>query len=416
MVSMETKNSTINKMRPEDARFHDWYRFVLSFPPHLPRQYINEFVKSKDAVVLDPFCGTGTTLIEAKLYGLASIGVEANPIAKMASEVKTDWSPNPADLQKSATKVLSVAQKIDNESTEPLSLSEEKATLLISGSIEQVPLHRLLAIKEAIAIVSPDESAHLLLALAKTAVESSNLKFSPEVGARGHRHDVAVYDLWLANVLAMANDLASLDEQEHPKTRVVLADSRSIDSVLGSKTVDMVFTSPPYPNEKDYTRATRLESVLLDLIESREGLRTVKDGLLRSNTRNVYVKDDDDIWVKDNEIVSLVTEEIERVREQRNKTSGFERLYAKTAKLYFGGMARHLSSLRGCLSDGAVLCYVVGDQASYLQVMIRTGQILSGIAEKLGYEVVRIDQFRTRLATATGQQLAEEVLVLRWNG
>jgi 2-polyprenyl-3-methyl-5-hydroxy-6-metoxy-1,4-benzoquinol methylase len=48
--------------------------------------------------------------------------------------------------------------------------------------------------------------------------------------------------------------------------------------------------------------------------------------------------------------------------------------------------------------------------------MIRTGQLLAGIAESLGYEVVGLDLFRTRLATATKKQLREEVVVLRWPG
>jgi hypothetical protein len=48
--------------------------------------------------------------------------------------------------------------------------------------------------------------------------------------------------------------------------------------------------------------------------------------------------------------------------------------------------------------------------------MIRTGQLIADIAQALGYEVVRIDLFRTRLATATREQLREEVVVLRWRG
>ena len=96
------------------------------------------------------------------------------------------------------------------------------------------------------------------------------------------------------------------------------------------------------------------------------------------------------------------------------KDSGFERLYPRVTKLYFGGMARHLADLRAVLRPGAHLAYVVGDQASYLRVMIRTGQLLADVAEALGYEVVRIELFRTRLATATREQLREEVVVLRW--
>jgi len=48
--------------------------------------------------------------------------------------------------------------------------------------------------------------------------------------------------------------------------------------------------------------------------------------------------------------------------------------------------------------------------------MIRTGQLLAGIAESLGYELAGIDLFRTRLATATREQLREEVVVLQWCG
>jgi hypothetical protein len=48
--------------------------------------------------------------------------------------------------------------------------------------------------------------------------------------------------------------------------------------------------------------------------------------------------------------------------------------------------------------------------------MIRTGQLLADLAKSAGYEVVGIDLFRTRLATATKEQLREEVVVLRWPG
>jgi hypothetical protein len=79
-------------------------------------------------------------------------------------------------------------------------------------------------------------------------------------------------------------------------------------------------------------------------------------------------------------------------------------------------MARHLAHLRAVLRPGARLAYVVGDQASYLRVMIRTGRLLADIAQSLGYEVESIDLFRTRVATATRVQLREEVVVLRWPG
>lgn len=138
--------------------------------------------------------------------------------------------------------------------------------------------------------------------------------------------------------------------------------------------------------------------------------------MVRSNTRSVYKEDDDDQWIAGNERIQEIADKIENRRIELGKTSGFERLYARVTKLYFGGMFRHLRDMRMVLKPGARLAYVVGDQASYLQVMIRTGEILGDIARSLGYEVTGIDLFRTRLATATREQLREEVLVLRWPG
>src|SRR2546426_12714566 len=87
-----------NRLRAEDRAAHDWYRFVLSFPPHLVRDYIERFHLDGDHTILDPFCGTGTTLVECKKLGIPSVGIEANPMAHFASEAKVDWSPDPQGL------------------------------------------------------------------------------------------------------------------------------------------------------------------------------------------------------------------------------------------------------------------------------------------------------------------------------
>ena len=81
-----------NKLYEKDTAIHDWYRFVLSFPPHLVRQYIKEFSLTGDSLVFDPFCGTGTTLVEAKKLGIKSLGFKANPVMHMCASTKVDWN------------------------------------------------------------------------------------------------------------------------------------------------------------------------------------------------------------------------------------------------------------------------------------------------------------------------------------
>lgn len=429
------RSSDSNKLAVEDRPVHDWYRFVLSYPPHLVREYLERFGIEKGNTVLDPFCGTGTTLVECKKNQIACVGLEAHPMSHFASQTKTNWLASSCELRATATRIAEKAACTLESSgiyDEPQgwllrepgarqmlrSLPGEAFKMLLTDSISPLPLHKVLVLRDCINDQSTGETKGLLLlALAKALVTSiGNLHFGPEVGAGPKKEDTPVISSWLRAAHSMADDLESLAGQKAGDACVHHADARSIPNFQAGS-IDAVITSPPYPNEKDYTRTTRLESVILGFITSKQQLQDLKRGkLLRSNTRNVYKGDDDDSWVSRHTEVQRLANEIEARRLELGKTSGFERLYARVTRLYFGGMARHFSQLRPSLRPGARLAYVVGDQASYLRVMIRTGQILGELAEELGYKVESIDLFRTRLATATREQLREEVVVLRWPG
>lgn len=436
----QKRKAVLNRLLPEDRPAHDWFRFVLSFPPHLVRECLKRFGIGRNERVLDPFCGTGTTLVECKKLGIPSLGLEANPMAALASQVKTDWTPQPRGLRRAAEGIAEAAESTLAEEGLPsevsplfssstsairvkaakplLALPPERASLILKNSISPVPLHRTLRLLECLeARAAKRMQGHLKLALANAIVFAvSNLHFGPEVGIGKIKRDAPVVGEWLDRAVAMASDLELLQGAASVESRVLCVDARSAGALLEPESIDAVITSPPYPNEKDYTRTTRLESVILGLIRNKEELRMLKKGLVRSNTRSVYRQDDDDRFVADHPEIQRIAAAIESRRIELGKTSGFERLYHRVAKLYFGGMHRHLAGLRRALRPGANLAYVVGDQASYLRVMIRTGQLTAELAADLGYEVVGIHLFRTRLATATREQLREEVVLLRWPG
>lgn len=429
-------NGEINKLLDQDRPAHNWYRFVLSFPPHLVREYVGRFELHSHHRVLDPFCGTGTTIVECKKLGIPGVGIEANPLAHFAGQVKVDWSPDPDSLIQHSEHVAAAALaqlEADGIVDDPLfslicsdemthkdlrTLDPELMQLLLTNSISPLPLHKVLVLLDCLRQHADERfERHQRLALAKALPFAiSNLHFGPEVGVGPAKLDVAVIATWLDGIYGMAKHLRQLQTLDHTEAVVHYADARRIVDVLAPDSVDAVITSPPYPNEKDYTRTTRLESVLLGFIQSKSELRALKQNLMRSNTRNVYKTDDDDQWIATYPQIQQLADEIEARRIELQKTSGFERLYARVTKLYFGGMARHLADLRTVLRPGAQLAYVVGDQASYFRIMIRTGILLADIAQNLGYELVGIDLFRTRIATATRAQLREEVVILRWPG
>ncbi len=225
------------------------------------------------------------------------------------------------------------------------SLPAQSAKLLLKDSISALPLHKVLVLKEAMEGEHDTSfAAHERLALARILpTEVGNLRFGPEVGVGSIKHDAAVVSSWLARMRSICDDLRQLQPLDETPADAKNGDARMIGQSVEPNSVDAVITSPPYPNEKDYSRTVRLESVLLGYLTSRADLQAMKRGLVRSNTRGVYRDDEDDAWVS-------------------------------------------------------------------------TGHLLAEIAERAGYEVESIDLFRTRQATATRDQLREEVLVLRWPG
>ncbi|NJL55034.1 DNA methyltransferase [bacterium] len=436
-MQQQQRNSSKNKLHPEDRSAHDWYRFVLSFPPHLVRDYLAKFDITASHRVLDPFCGTGTTIVECKKQNIPSVGVEANKLAQFAGATKIDWMIDPDILLHISHQVArDVLQELERQGVDdnPLfqdwcqqrnlssvdlrTLDPDITKLLVKNSISPLPLHKVLVLRDYLSRHEGEPYySHQMLALAKALIASiSNLYFAPEVGVGALKDDASVVSSWLSQVSHMATDIRQLRLMRDIPATIYHADARNQLYFIEPQSIDAVITSPPYPNEKDYTRITRLESVLLGFIKSKADLQLLKRNLICSNTRSVYKDDDDDKWVMQYPEILRIAEEIETRRTELGKTSGFERLYSRVTKLYFGGMVRHLANLRTILRDGAQLAYVVGEQASYLRVMIQTGQLLADIAESLGYEVMGIDLFRTRLATSTKAQLREEVVCLRWAG
>ena len=215
-----------NKLRIEDRAGHDWYRFVLSFPPHLVRDYIDKFGLQNGNTVLDPFCGTGTTLVECKKLNIDSIGIESNPMANFASQVKVHWTVNPDALLDHAKQIAKVAIErlaldgIEDQylplfspgkkpSTILRTLSEDSNKLILKDSISPLPLHKAIVLLDTIYELGDNRfTNHERLAFAKMIVfGASNLHFGPEVGVGRIKKDAPVITIWSDNMRVIAEDL-----------------------------------------------------------------------------------------------------------------------------------------------------------------------------------------------------------------
>jgi len=426
--------------RLDNNGIHDWYRFVLAFSDQLVTSIVSKFNLESGMTVLDPFVGTGTTLVECQKLGIHGIGLDANPLTAFASRVKTNWDIDLAQFRRKRRTLLrrlrgELAAVATADSSLQLSFTDleidemsgiyeargrtthpEVMALIPKGAINPQLLDKVLIVRDAIFAESEAAIRDLfLLALAAITVEEvSNLSFGPEVYVSKQRKHADVYNLFSERLQKMEADLEVVQALPHRgRSHVFYADARSLSQYV-TEPVDGVITSPPYPNEKDYTRITRLEMVLLGFIRDKKDLRALKQGLLRSNTRNVFVKDDDAQYVHDIPPILEVAAEVERRRLAKGANSGFEKLYPRVVLEYFGGMYRVLAELEKVMRRGAKAAIVVGDQMSYFRVPIQTAELLAEVVRQksLKFRILGIDEWRTRKATATRMDIRETILFL----
>ena len=441
----QPRNGAINALLKEDLPVHGWYRFVLSFPPHLVRRYISSFDLGSEDLLLDPFCGTGTTLVEAKKNGISSVGCDAHPLAALVSRVKTNWTVDVEILRKTLKRILRGAEELavkrglyslsfdalllqedTNVSNSEFRLTDDEQKLLPTGFLSQRPLQRLLILRDEIERLTwdgpPEIQDFFLVALAHVIANGAgNFAFGPEIYRTKPKPDYDVLGHFARHADRMIIELATMQQAglTAVPSQVFADDARQLSQI--PREFSAVITSPPYPNEKDYTRTTRVESILLRLVSDRASLREVKESLLRSNTRNIFVDDRDGENVEEFVSIQRVCNEIEKRRIELGKDSGFERLYHKVVSHYFGGMRRHLRALRPKLRSNARLAYVVGDQLSFLMVPVATAKLLAEVAQAEGYKMIGCELWRERVGTKVRNSLSnektvrvrEEILLLR---
>jgi len=412
--------SRIQKL--ENGAVHRWYRFVLAYPDHYVRGQARDFGLHKDAVLLDPFVGCGTTCVEAKFLGIPAIGVDAHPFFVFASHVKTTWDLDKEEVQAQRRAVLEEL-KDTFVARSSLELGPKEAKSVVAGVdypglvtaeyVSPLPLAKCLALRKRIEMVQPRETRDLLrLALATTFVTSANVDFGPEIGLTKPKTDAAVFETFRRRSAEMLEDLQKLDPTLAPPTTVLQGDSRELDKIE-SKSITAIITSPPYPVDKDYTRQVRLESAFLDFVASLEESRAVKEQMVRASTRQIYASDSETERVLDvPEVVDIMDEIVRRARADGD-TSGFVKQYPRLVGEYFGGMSLHLEAAYRVLKRGGKAAYVVGDSQSFKRVRIETAKILGKLSKRAGFHVTDIQLWRDRRSTAHAEPLPENVLILR---
>jgi hypothetical protein len=420
-MASEMKAPKTTDEAASNGSIHRWYNIVLGYSNKLVTELLDELSLGSGEKVVDPFCGAATTLVECLKREIGCLGIDANPSSCFAARVKTNWRLHPTRLGELLSQVRAEYQgKISSESDEyhhdPTFTYMKSAGMIERGWISPAPLRKALTIKRAIGELktSGDYKNALMLALVSEVVSAaSNVRFGPELYCIEAKADPDVMAGFSRRVTQMQEDLDQVASPKDVTSEIFQGDSRNYFDLLqaarGSK-FSAVICSPPYPAEHDYTRNARLELAFLEQVSDRDTLRAIKRSMIRSHTKGIYKGDRDASFVRENSQIKAIVKEVEQKIE--GKTYGFARLYPRVVQEYFGGMKRHLKHIRHFLCSGARCAYILGDQSSYLRVHIPTAEILSGIAQEVGFKRVEIRHWRTRWSTTTSKTLDENILLM----
>jgi hypothetical protein len=403
-----------------NGEVHHWYRLVLGYSDRTVAFALDRLGVRAGDNVLDPFCGTGTTLVECMKRNISCVGIDANPSSCFAARVKTDWTLRPATLTAHLAELKTISQKhlrrLSSVHEDPTYRYIQDSGMLARGWISPIPLAKAVALKLAIRQIATGRRHRdaLMLALIAEVVEgASNVKFGPELYCGPAKRDWDVFGMFASRVRAMGSDL-KIAPATAAEAKVFQGDSRDLHTALrgyGRKKFGTVISSPPYPAEHDYTRNARLELAFLEEAHDRDSLQAIKREMIRCHTKGIYVNDSDDAHVSGFAAINSLANRIQR--RTVGKTHKFAPLYPAVIRQYFGGMKRHLISLWPFLRPGALCAYVLGDQAGYLQVHIPTAELVAEVATAVGYKVVDIVCWREGRSLAASKPMHERILILR---
>jgi DNA modification methylase len=413
--------------------FHNWYNFVLGYSPQFPEYLIKKYNISSSHLVVDPFMGTGTTLVTCKQNGIPSSGLDANDYFIDVARTKLNWNLDIKELEKYQNTILNAflayTSDIDFENNLESSqlrfdnsvktksykdlIQGARTKLLDPRYISDKPLVKLIILKDIIQELVPEACIHFFnLSLSSIIVSVSNIRYGPGFGVAKAKDDVDVLKYFKQKSDRMINDLKSIKKPNNTYSEVFHGDARQLDKTFKPDSIDFMITSPPYPGDHEYTKHTKLELIFMGYATTNDEFRTIKKRMVRGSTTNIYKDDKEREQIKDIVSIQKVTDLIDERLKADNATSGFEKLYTKLVWEYFGGMYNTFLTALTVLKNDGKFSLLVSDSHAFKMTHIKTAEILGEVALKAGFRSIDIELWQNKISTSHKYNLHESILTV----
>ena len=395
-----------NKKEP----IHRWYPFVEGYSKEFIKSIIDE-VNKKDLVCLEPFSGSGTTSLELQHNNIPCYSFEINPLMYIIAKVKleNDYDLNKVELWHDFIQTNRAVINAD--------LKTVFSTLYEGDNKEKWNYDKAVGLavqklKTSISLVEEEKYKNLFFViLSSILLDVSNLYRNGK--CLSYKKNWKEINLSEADVFKKFDDKMDKDikidiqsiKKSKQNNRDILfnEDSRvGIETKVPDNSIDLVITSPPYLNSRDYTDTYMLELKTLGLTSTYEEVRNLRERTLRSH---VQIK-----W-EDNESINNKT--LESTLNLLKDCSGDKEIWNSSildmVRLYFVDMKKIFHVLYKKVKVGGRIYFNVSNSA-YFNVMINTLEICAEIAESEGFKVIEIRKARKLKPSPQQKEQIENLL------
>lgn len=374
---------------------HRWYEFKEGFSSNLVLEAIREAQpRPRKLKILDPFAGSGTTLVAAGQMNHYAFGIEVNPFLAFASRAKcigNNWSN--IKFNTAVKEVINGSRQEVLSPVENISTFSEKKGLskwLFNTSV----LRGYTAIDQAIENVT-DYQSELKLALFASLMDCCNakrdgkcLRYKKNWEAQGFNSN-SLRENFVARLKNIAYDIENYPFYPD-NISITQEDSRRALIDIESGSIDLVVTSPPYLNSFDYSDVYRPELFVGGFVKNNDELRQIRLKTIRSHVQAT--------WDSTDEISSILLAPIIKELSQKEL---WNKHIPEMVTSYFVDMSSILNSLfRIVRKNGSV--WVVVSTSAYGGIEIPVDLILADIGVQMGWVLQGV--YVLRNLRSAGQQ------------
>ncbi|WP_207184130.1 TRM11 family SAM-dependent methyltransferase [Methylobacterium indicum] len=424
-AKLERAASAGRKRQATRYSVHGLHEYKGKFNPQVAKSILNIFGVRNGDTVLDPFCGSGTTLVECAQLGVKGTGFDINPFAVFIANAKLQALSTPINELKKSLKKLETSFSRTRQWIGHI-LYDERGTYL-SGWFDPNILGIIETVRARIESTT-GEHGPIFLAIASNLLRDYSLQDPNDLRIRRRKTPlpetpfVEAFSAAAHGFLERVAEAQGILGLELPRGEAVLRDVAATLATTPVAQFDAALTSPPYAMALPYIDTQRLSLVWLNLVPSGSILGLEADLIgsreIRGRTRR--------------DLVSRLTGNIDQIPDEQlalcrkmqshlGPNDGFRRQAVPTLLYrYFGAMQRSFSAVRRLMKPNAPYALIVGHNHTVLggvRFDFDTPRHLADLAVHVGWKIEELIELQTyqRYGYHMDNAVSAETLILLRN-